>query len=179
MLEIPEGIPSYTTFWTVFALLDPTALEKSFVHWVEAKVSLKNGDIVSIDGKAQRGTAKRGRPHSFVHIVERQLPDQAPSIETRYYISSLSASALKMAGAIRSHWSIENQAHWILDVALREDEQKAKTGNIAENLSVIRRIALNMLKQERSAKCGIEIKRQMAGWDNKYLLKVIGVKFFS
>ncbi len=60
---------SYTTFWTVFALLDPSALEKSFVHWVRSRVSLKTGDVVSIDGKAQRGTAKRGQPHSFVHIV--------------------------------------------------------------------------------------------------------------
>ena len=52
-------------------------------------------------------------------------------------------------------------------------------GNIAENMSSIRRIALNLLKQEKSAKCGMEIKRQMAGWDNEYLLKVIGVKSFS
>ena len=81
-----------------------------------------------------------------------------------------------MAHTIRSHWGIESQAHWILDVALREDEQKADAGNIAENMSQIRRIALNLLKQEKSAKCGVEIKRQMAGWDNDYLLKVIGVK---
>lgn len=84
-----------------------------------------------------------------------------------------------MAHTIRSHWGIESQAHWILDVALREDEQKADAGNIAENMSQIRRIALNLLKQEKSAKCGVEIKRQMAGWDNDYLLKVIGVKCFS
>lgn len=317
VLDLPDGVPSYSTFWVVFALLDPIALEKSFITWVQARVSLKKGDIVSIDGKAQRGTAKRGHPHSFVHIVsawaadyhltlgqlkvdgksneitaipklldvldvegtivtidamgcqvdiadkiiekgadyvlalkgnqealadevenyftqaltanfagipvdaigskekghgriekrevyvtedldwlpqkdswrnlksivmlvsERALPDQASSIETRYYISSLPASALSMAHTIRSHWGIESQAHWILDVALREDEQKADAGNIAENMSQIRRIALNLLKQEKSAKCGVEIKRQMAGWDNDYLLKVIGVKCFS
>ena len=84
-----------------------------------------------------------------------------------------------VAKAIREHWGIENQAHWILDVAFREDEQNANAGNIAENMSLIRRTALNMLKQEKSAKCGIEIKRQAAGWDNEYLLKVIGVKSFS
>ena len=64
-------------------------------------------------------------------------------------------------------------------MALREDEQKANAGNIAENMSLIRRIALNLLKQEKSAKCGIEIKRQAAGWDNEYLLKAIGVNNFS
>ena len=110
---------------------------------------------------------------------ERLLPDQTLSMEKRYYISSLPDCALKIAEAIRKHWSIENRAHWILDVAFREDEQNADAGNIAENTSLIRRIALNLLKQEKSAKCGMEIKRQMAGWDNEYLLKVLGVKSFS
>jgi predicted transposase YbfD/YdcC len=311
-----DAVPSYTTFWTVFVLLDPEALEKCFVQWVQSKLKLAADGVVSIDGKAQRGTAKKGSPHSFVHIVSawaathhltlgqlkvdgksneitaipklldvldvegtivtidamgcqtdiadkivkkgadyvlalkgnqqcladevenyfnqaeavnfeglecdaigskeaghgriekreiyvtedidwlpqkknwsnlksivmvksvRLLPGQQPSIEKRFYISSLSACALKIANAIRKHWGIE-QAHWILDVAFREDEQNADAGNIAENMSLIRRVALNMLKQEKSAKCGIEIKRQAAGWDNEYLLKVIGVKSFS
>ena len=102
-----------------------------------------------------------------------------PSFEKRYYISTLSADALRMATAIREHWGIENQAHWVLDVAFREDEQKANAGHIAENMSLMRRLALNLLKQEKTAKCGVEIKRQMAGWDNEYLLEVIGVKSFS
>jgi hypothetical protein len=56
--------------------------------------------------------------------------------------------------------------HWILDIAFREDEQNAYEGNIAENMSMIRRLALGLLKEEKTAKCGIAIKRQMAGWDN-------------
>lgn len=75
VLDLPDGVPSYSTFWVVFALLDPIALEKSFITWVQARVSLKKGDIVSIDGKAQRGTAKRGHPHSFVHIVSAWAAD--------------------------------------------------------------------------------------------------------
>ncbi|MDF2549024.1 MAG: Transposase [Chlamydiales bacterium] len=110
---------------------------------------------------------------------ERSLPGKALSSEKRYYISSLPACALKIADAIRKHWGIENQAHWILDVAFREDEQDANAGNIAENMSLIRRLALNLLKQEKSAKCGIEVKRQMSGWDNNYLLKVVGINYFS
>ena len=109
---------------------------------------------------------------------ERLVSGKPASFEKRYYISSLSADGVKIANAIRKHWGIENQAHWILDVAFREDEQNADAGNIAENMSLMRRIAMNLLKQEKSAKCGMEIKRQMAGWDNEYLLKVIGIKFF-
>ena len=109
---------------------------------------------------------------------ERWIPGNPISTEKRYYVSSLPAGALRIATTIRSHWGIENQAHWILDVAFREDEQKANAGNLAENTSLLRRIALNLLKQEKSAKCGVEIKRQMAGWDNEYLLKLINVKSF-
>jgi predicted transposase YbfD/YdcC len=110
---------------------------------------------------------------------ERVMPGQSPSIERRYYISSLSADASRVADTIRGHWGIENKVHWILDVAFREDDQNANVGNIAENMSMIRRLSLNLLKQEKTAKCGIQIKRQMAGWDNDYLLKVVGVKSFS
>ena len=69
ILELQNGIPSYTTFWMVFALLDPVSLEKYFIEWVRSKIKLKDGSIICIDGKAQRGTAEKGKPHSFVHIV--------------------------------------------------------------------------------------------------------------
>src|SRR5262249_5402808 len=109
---------------------------------------------------------------------ERTVVGQATSIERRYYISTLPSEAERAANTIRGHWGIES-CHWILDVAFREDEQKAKVGNIAENMSLMRRLSLNLLKQEKTAKCGIEIKRQTAGWDNEYLLKVLDVKSFS
>ncbi len=317
ILNLTEDVPSYTTFWTVFALLDPLVLEKSFVSWVQTRFEPQHDDVINIDGKAQRGTTKKGSPHSFVHIVsawaaknhltlgqlkvdgksneitvipklldlidiegtvitidamgcqtdiaakivekgadyvlalkgnqetladevenyftqaeaihfegiefdalgsreighgriekreiyvtedidwlpqkekwknlksivliisERTIKGEPTTVERRYYISSLPANALRVAKVIRMHWGIENQAHWILDVGFREDEQNANAGNIAENTSLIRRMALNLLKQEKTAKCGMEIKRQMAGWDNDYLLKVIGVKSFS
>ena len=109
---------------------------------------------------------------------ERTLSGKATSLERRYYISTLPPDAEKVGNKIREHWGIES-CHWILDVAFREDEQMANGGHIAENMSLMRRISLNFLKQEKTAKCGIEIKRQMAGWDNKYLLKVFDVKSFS
>jgi predicted transposase YbfD/YdcC len=316
VLKLPDKVPAYVTFWTVLVMLSPEGLERCFIRWVESNTKVKEGRFVAIDGKAQRGTAKIGKAHSFVHIVSawasahhltlgqlkvdgksneitaipklldmidveksvitidamgcqtaiaakivdrkgdyvlalkgnqglladevqnyfdqaeaidfegvtchavgsktcghgrieireiyavedidwlpqaddwvglktivmikssRSVLAQPPVVERRYYISSLSADAVKLGNAVREHWGIE-QTHWILDVAFREDDLKANAGSIAENMSLARRIALNLLKQEKTAKCGIELKRQMAGWDNAYLLKVLGVKSFS
>jgi len=315
-------VPSYETLWRVFALLDPKSLMDSFMVWTQEIAHLKQGSVIAIDGKAQRGTADPDHPHSFVHIVsawsasnqltlgqlkvesktneivaipklleildiegaivtmdamgcqtkiaekiiEKKgdyilgLKDNQPALldeaiavfsqideygdegidygqcessesghgreehrqvrvisnldflpqreewaglrsmtrirstrivknktttEDRYYLSSLPPSAQLHSQNIRSHWGIENEVHWILDVGYREDAQKAKAGNIAENLATIRRISLNMIKQDNSVKAGVEIKRQKAGWDNNFLLRLvknigdkIGIKFF-
>jgi predicted transposase YbfD/YdcC len=94
-------------------------------------------------------------------------------IERRYFISSLSANAKKFAEAIRMHWGIENGLHWCLDVGFNEDDCRVRKDYSSENFAVIRHIALNLLKQEKTAKVGIKIKRQMAGWDNSYLAKIL------
>jgi hypothetical protein len=70
---------------------------------------------------------------------------------------------------------LKRRLHWSLDVAFREDESRVRRGNAAENLAVIRHIALNLLKQESSAKVGIKIKRSKAGWDESYLAKVLAI----
>lgn len=95
------------------------------------------------------------------------------TIERRYYILSLPPDAPRFAEAVRAHWSIENQLHWILDVAFREDEARACRGHGAENLSVIRHLAVNLLSQEKTSKGGIQAKRLRAGWDDDYLQKVL------
>jgi predicted transposase YbfD/YdcC len=92
--------------------------------------------------------------------------------ERRYYLTSL-VDAATFGRAVRSHWGIENGLHWVLDIAFREDESRARQGASAANLVVLRHIALNLLKQERTAKVGIKNKRLKAGWDERYLLKVI------
>lgn len=101
------------------------------------------------------------------------------SKERRHYISSLKTGLEDIGLLIRGHWGIENGAHWILDVAFREDNQTARAGHIAENLSLIRRMALNYLKQEKTAKIGVANKRLKAAYDRSYLLRVFGVKFSS
>ena len=92
---------------------------------------------------------------------------------TRYFISSWSASARDFLQAIRDHWQVENGLHWVLDIAFREDESRIRKDHAPQNMALMRQLALNLLKQETSAKVGIAAKRKMAGWDNNYLLKVV------
>jgi predicted transposase YbfD/YdcC len=75
--------------------------------------------------------------------------------------------------AVRQHWNVEINLHWSLDVSFKEDLSRVRIGNASENLAIIRRVALNLLKQEKTSKVGITARRKRAGWDNKYLLKVL------
>ena len=94
-------------------------------------------------------------------------------IETKYYISSLLSNAQHILSVIRGHWGIENQLHWVLDIAFREDECRLRKGNGAQNFAILRHIALNLLKQESTCKRGIKTKRLKAGWNLDYLSKVL------
>jgi predicted transposase YbfD/YdcC len=93
--------------------------------------------------------------------------------ETRYYISSREANAKAFGERVRRHWSIENSLHWILDVAMREDEARMRKDHGAENMAVIRHIAINLLKKETTEKVGIHAKRLIAACNNDYLSKVV------
>lgn len=79
----------------------------------------------------------------------------------------------KFMQAVRKHWNVEINLHWSLDVSFKEDLSRVRIGNASENLAIIRRVALNLLKQEKTSRVGITARRKRAGWDNKYLLKVL------
>lgn len=112
---------------------------------------------------------------SIVAVTAKRELGEKVTEETRYFISSLSAvNPKKLEHAVRAHWAIENNLHWVLDLAFDEDSNRTRTGYSAANLAVIRHIALNLIKTEKTAKVGIKTKRLMAGWDNDYLLKIIG-----
>jgi len=97
------------------------------------------------------------------------------STERRYFISShFDRPAQEMAGFIRNHWRIENELHWSLDVSFHEDSCRSRTKNAAENIARIRRIALMMLKNEKTCKLGVKSKRAKAGYDHDYMLTVLG-----
>jgi len=112
-----------------------------------------------------------------------------PTIETRYFISSLPNNAELLADSIRQHWGVENSLHWggvsageaspaeppLLDVAFHEDDSRIRKDNAPQNFAVLRHIAGNLLQQEKSVKTGIKNKRLRAGWDNKYLEKILSI----
>jgi len=113
---------------------------------------------------------------SLIAVESRRIIGDKVSIERRYFISSLSGIDAETIGQmIRSHWGIENKLHWSLDVSFGEDDSRIRKGFGAENVSRLRRIALNLLKQEKTAKCGVKIKQHKAGWDEKYLQKILGI----
>lgn len=100
--------------------------------------------------------------------------DKATS-ETRCFISSLKANAEHQGEIIRGHWGIENSLHWQLDVTYREDLSRVRKGNGAENLTVLRRATLNILRSDKKAKDSLKRRRLKASWCRKYLLELIGI----
>ena len=113
-----------------------------------------------------------------IAVVEsrRQVGQEPASVERRYFISSLPGRCAQRLGrVVRDHWGVEIGLHWTLDVCFGEDQSRARIRNAAQNLSRVRRLALVLLKQERTAKVGIKCKRLKAGWDEAYLLRVLGI----
>ena len=111
--------------------------------------------------------------HSIAMVRAERRIGATTSVETRYYLSSLPGQAAQLLDAVRSHWGVENGLHWCLDIAFREDESRVRKGEGAQNFAVLRHMALNLLKQEKTAKVGLKAKRLKAGWDEAYLLKVL------
>jgi len=93
--------------------------------------------------------------------------------EKRYHISSLEVDAKNMLYAIRSHWSIENSLHYVLDIAFRDDESRIRKGNAPMNIGIIKHTALNMLRKNQRKRESIKGLRKIAGWDNQRLSEII------
>ena len=93
--------------------------------------------------------------------------------DTRYFIASI-VGAQAIGRAVRLHWGIENSLHWVLDIAFREDESRVREGHSAQNFAILRHIALNLLRQDKTAKLGVKAKRLKAGWDEPYLRTILG-----
>ena len=102
----------------------------------------------------------------------RQIRSQVTT-ETRLYISSLKVDAKVANQAIRMHWGVENSLHWVLDIAFREDECRKRIGNQPENFAIVRKFALNLLKQDRSLRLGVKNRRIKAARNREYLLGLL------
>jgi predicted transposase YbfD/YdcC len=104
---------------------------------------------------------------------ERTVGSEPTTVERQYYWSSHAKDAEFLGAMIRGHWSIENSLHWCLDVAFREDESRIRADHGPENVALLRKIAMNLAKSERTCKRGIQAKRKIGGWDDAYLIKLL------
>ena len=180
ILALKQNQP--TLYAKVKALLDEAILE-DFAGLPHARTQETEGEHGRIEvrrawvtGEVQHLRLPEPWPglRSIAVVESRREVNGACSVERRYFVSSHTAEdAAFMAGAIRGHWQIENALHWQLDVSFREDECRVRTGHAAENLSRLRRMALNRLKSDRTLKVGVAAKRKRAGWDEPYLLKLL------
>jgi predicted transposase YbfD/YdcC len=110
---------------------------------------------------------------SVIIVVSERVVEGVVSCERRYYISSRKAGAKTFLSAIRGHWGIENSLHWVLDVGFDEDRSRVRTDHGPENLALLRRWAVSLLKHADSSRGSIRRKRLTAGWDNDFLEKVL------
>ncbi len=109
-----------------------------------------------------------------IGMVEAQVErGDVVSCERRYFLTSLGCDAERFAQTVRQHWGIENSLHWVLDVSFREDDCRIRQDAGAQTMSVLRHIALNLIRRESSHKRGVKARRKRAGWDHSYLLRVL------
>jgi predicted transposase YbfD/YdcC len=113
--------------------------------------------------------------NALVRIRSTRTIGDKTSVEDRFFITSLPLDAQKIMRVIRLHWGIENGLHWVLDTAFREDLNRARNKNAQANLVAVRHLAINVLKQDKSIKAGIETKRARASWDNNFLLSLLAI----
>ena len=153
---------------------DYAGMESEFIETVEhghGRIETRRYRTLGDLSGVPRSALWRGM--NMIGMVESQRTlDGKTSCETRFFIGSIGTDATCFARAVRDHWGIENELHWTLDVAFREDDSRVREPAARENLAVLRHIALTRLKKDNT-KLGIKNKRLKAGWDERYLAKLL------
>ena len=109
---------------------------------------------------------------SVVKVESRREIGEKIETETRFYLASAVLTAIVAAAFVRGHWGIENSLHWVLDMVMRDDESRVRTGNAAANLAIIKHIAYNLIRRGKG-KHSFRSKRKLAAWDEVYLLSLL------
>lgn len=162
-----------------FALADPeTMAQTRLVEKGHGRIEVRTCRTITDEATLRWLDPDHAWPRlgCVAEVVGERRIDGEVARHSRYYLSSLSGEAKIVAKTVRSHWGIENQVHWVLDVAFREDANRARIGHSAENLALLRKLALNLLRADPTRKIGVKASRLKAGWDNAYLLHVLGVQ---
>ena len=121
------------------------------------------------DKKLWKGLASVGMVESIRTVSGKR------SVERRHYLSSLPLGAKTFAKAVRQHWGVENSLHWSMDVTFGEDQSRARTRYGAQNLATLRRLALNLLKNDKTKNLPVRRKRMLAAINHKYLIRLLGI----
>jgi predicted transposase YbfD/YdcC len=113
--------------------------------------------------------------HTVLAVEAIRSVNGVPKVESeiRYFLSSCRDDPAILGQAIRSHWAIENALHWVLDVTFREDDSRVRDQRAARNFAVLRKIALNLVGRDRSAKASVRAKRKKAAWNDRYMLQLL------
>lgn len=134
---------------------------------LEKRVCYVCKDLSLLDDIAQWPGVKR-----VVMVESSREKDGKVVSQTRYYLSSLEACAKDFNSLVRNHWGIENNLHWMLDVVFFEDKSRASSGSGPDNLSTLRKIALQLLTRQNDKK-SIKARIKMAAWNNEYLMQIL------
>jgi predicted transposase YbfD/YdcC len=130
---------------------------------------ISNPEVVAYLNEGQRW-----RDLASVALIEAQRTvNGTTTIEQRYYLLNQRLAAATVNDLVRTHWGIENQVHWVLDVVFHEDASRIRNGHAPQNMAVVRHMALNFLRQEPS-KGSLKSKRFRAALDDAYLARVLG-----
>ena len=107
----------------------------------------------------------------------RKVGDKESNFERRYYISSRALTAEQLAVAVRGHWGVENRLHWVLDVSFGEDASTVRKDNAPQNLSLLKKIVLNLIRLDTTdkTKASLRLKRKAAAWDDDVRMNILGL----
>lgn len=117
--------------------------------------------------------------NSLIEIESQREIKGVITVEKRYYISSLISEASQCLQAVRHHWHVENQLHWVLDVVFSDDQSRIRKGNAPQNIAIIKKTVLNLLRiiKKTMPRVSFKAMRKLAGWDQSFLDKVLMARF--